>query len=121
VNHMERTAAALEEINPPVAEAVRRAGPNRSGQALPGLLTWLPARDLVDLAKACWLADAEPAVRYGYASAVEMALDLQEWPGPIWRPSTEAQVTEAVIAWSRRSGRIPLLDLMAVVAGEALN
>lgn len=119
MSHLSRTVAALAEINPPVAAAVRAVGPNRSGNALPGLLIWLPTSDLADLARACWLATGPEAAQwYGYENAEEFAEDLAIWPGPLWRPSTEERVTEAVIAWSQASDREPVLDLLTVAAGD---
>lgn len=122
MSHLERTAAALEEINPPVAAAIRVAGTGGAGLALPGLLGWLPPLELLQLTRACWLAGTGWSPPYPYESATEMAQVLAAlscWRSPR-NETEEAAVHEAVLTWSRLSGRIPLVDLMAVQAGKAL-
>lgn len=121
MNHLDRTAAALEEVNPPVAAAIRAAGCNGLGMALPGLLGWLPTRDLTQLVLACWLA-AGSRFPYPYEDHVQMA-SVMRWSA--WREprsdEEEAAVHEALLVWSRISGRVPMVDLLEVKSGRALS
>jgi len=76
VNHHERVVAFLSEVNPAVAAAVRAAGCSGAGYALPGLLTWMPPADLVDLARACHLAFGNEAEEMYGCTVEEMADQL---------------------------------------------
>lgn len=123
MSHLSRTVMALAETSPPLAGAVRAAGCGPSGLALPGLLGWLPFVQLFQVTRACWLAGWDLSIRYPYESAYDMAEvlhDLALWRHP--RGETEeSRIHEAALTWSTLSGRVPLLDLVAVKAGEVLT
>lgn len=122
MNHLERTAAALEEINPPVAAALRRIGPSPAGFALPGRLGWLPPTQLVELLMACQVASQGTRHELSdlYLGLGEGMRSFGSWLVP-HDDEREAADHEAVLAWSRLSGRVPLVDLLEVQAGKALS
>jgi hypothetical protein len=113
-----RTVAALAEVNPPVAAAVRAIGPNGSGWPLPGYLGWLPEADLADLGRAFLIGHQVPITPLALADACA-GLRRNVWRNPRgWQD--EASTHEAVIAWSRAAGREPLVDLLEVKEGRTL-
>lgn len=109
----ERALALLAEVNPPVAAALGRAGANRAGDPLVGLLGWMPAPDRLDLARAAFLArDPEDARRRGVhyeGSPFALARAIVEgaWLRPRWAVD-EPRLHEAVLAYARARGEEPL-------------
>lgn len=106
MNHLDRTVALLSETCPSAAAALRAAGPNPSGDALPGLVGFMSLDECRAVMKACRLAATDDDLP-AYMSAEPGAHHLHHHGA--WLTSDDrrrvARVMDAVTAWAHAHGR----------------